>query len=73
MAPYGRWAQNIRCRISQQPLDGSCPSLRLKFRWPNQTLQMLQIKTTSNERRPQNNKGEISQEPLARSYPNLKV
>ena len=37
--PNGRRPQNIKCRISQQPLVGSYPNFKLKLRGPNQSVQ----------------------------------
>ena len=36
--PNGRRPQNIKCRISQQPLVGSYPNFKLKLRRPNQSV-----------------------------------
>ena len=44
---------NIKSEISQQLLVGSSPNFKLRLMWPKQTLQMFQMKMTSNERRPQ--------------------
>ena len=35
-----------------EPMIASLPKSKLKHRWPNQTLQMIQVKLTTNERRP---------------------
>jgi hypothetical protein len=62
---------NIKSEISQQLMVRSSTNFKLRLMWPNQTLQMFQMKTTSNRRRPQmednlklktssNNKSEIS-------------
>ena len=58
--------------ISQLPQVGPYPNLKHKLRWPNQTLQVLQMMTTSNGRRPQNNESGITHQPTVRYYPNLK-
>ena len=49
------WKTNKRIKgeISQQPLIGYFSNLMLKLGVPNQNLRMLQIKMTSNGRRPQ--------------------
>ena len=44
---------DIKSEISQQLLVGSSPNFKLRLIWPKQTFQMFQMKTTSNERRPQ--------------------
>ena len=47
--------------------------LKHQLRWLNQILQMLQLKTTFDGRRPQNIKTGISEQPLTRSYKNFKL
>ena len=47
--------------------------IRLKLRWPNHILQILKLKTTSNERWPQNTPGGISQQPLIRYVSTFKL
>ena len=69
----GRLPQNIKSRISQEPLVGSYPNFKLKLRGPNQSLQKHYIVDNRNGRRPQNIKCRISQQPLVRSYPNFKL
>jgi hypothetical protein len=64
MTSKRRRPQNIKSGISQQ---------QFKFILPNHTLQILQMKTTSNGRRPQNIKSEISQQQLIGSYSNFKL
>jgi hypothetical protein len=59
--------------ISQQRLVRYFPNLKLKLRWPNQTLHMMQIKRTSNGRRSQNIESRISHKPLVWASPNLKL
>ena len=60
MISYKRRPWNIEIGISWQPLIRSYPNWRLKPRWPTQTLQILQMKTTCNVRRPQNITSRIS-------------
>jgi hypothetical protein len=48
----GRWPQNMKIRISQQPLVGSYSNLKLKLLGSNQSEQTYQMKTTSSGRRP---------------------
>ena len=43
----------IKSEISQQLLVGSSPNFKLRLIWPKQTLQIYQMKTTSNGRLPQ--------------------
>ena len=57
---------------SQQPLWFYSNS-KLKLRWPHHTLQILKLKTTSYERRHQNIKSGICQQPLSESYSNFKL
>jgi hypothetical protein len=52
--PNGRRPENIKCRISQQPLVGSYPNLKLKLRGLNQSVHKPQIEYDQNGRRPQN-------------------
>ena len=62
---------NIKSEISQHLLVRSSTNFKLRLMWPKQTLEMFQMKTTLNRRRPQmedtlklktssNNKSEIS-------------
>ena len=44
---------NIKSEISQQLLVGSSPNFKLRLIWPKRTMQMFQMKTTSNGRWPQ--------------------
>ena len=44
----GRYAQNIKSRICQQPLAGSYPNLKLQLRFTNQALKRVQMRTSSN-------------------------
>jgi hypothetical protein len=75
---------NIKSEISQQLLVGSSPNFKLRPIWPKRTLQMFQMKTTSNGRWPQmeddlkwkttsNIKSEISQQLLVGYSPNFKL
>ena len=73
MTSNGRWPQNIKSGIYQQPLVGPYLNLKLKLMWANTILRMLQIKMNCNRRRPQNIKSGISQQPLVGSYPNFKL
>ena len=43
----------LQSAISQQLLVGSSPNFKLRLIWPKRTLQMFQMKTTSNGRWPQ--------------------
>ena len=44
---------NIKSKISQQLLAKSFPNFKLRVMWPKRTLQMFEMKTTSNGRWPQ--------------------
>ena len=68
----GRRPQNIKSGISQQPLIGSYSNFKLRVRRSQQSVKILQMKTTSHKRRPQNIKSGIYQEPLIGSYSNFK-
>jgi hypothetical protein len=59
--------------ISQKLCIGSYSNLKLKLSRPKQSVQILQMKTTSHGRRPQNIKSGTSQQPLDRSYSNFKL
>ena len=48
-------------------------NFKLRLRQPKQSVQILQMKTTSHGRRPQNIKSGISQQPLIGSYSNFKL
>ena len=50
MTTIGRRPTNIASGISQQALVRSSPNLKLKHRWPNQNLQMLEMMMTTNGR-----------------------
>ena len=64
---------NIKIWISQKLLIGSYSNLKLRLRRPNQSIQILQMKTTSHGRWPQNIKSGTSQQPLIGSYSNFKL
>ena len=64
---------NIESAISQQPLIGSSSNFKLKLRGPKQNQKMLQMKTTSDGRRPKHIESGISQQPLVGSYSNFKL
>ena len=68
-----RRPQIIERGIFQQPLVSSYPNMKLKLRRPNQTLQMLDMKMTTNGRQPQIIESEKFQHPLVKSHPNLKL
>jgi hypothetical protein len=70
--PNGRQPQNIKCKISQQPLVGSYPNFKLKLIGPNQSLQKFKIEDDINGRRSQNIKCRIPQQLMFGSYPNFK-
>ena len=53
MTSNGRWPQNIKKRISLQPLVGSCSNLKLKLLGSNQRVQSYEMKKISNGRQPQ--------------------
>ena len=59
--------------ISQQPLNGSSSSFKLKLSRPNQNLKLVIIKMTSNGRWPQNINFGISQQPMIGSSSNFKL
>ena len=63
---YLQW--NINSGISQQPLIRSSSNFKLDFKEPNKYSISLQMKTTFNGRRTQNNKSGISQQQIIRSY-----
>ena len=74
----GRWPQNMKSRISQQPLVRSYSNMKLKLTGLNLKvkrchMKMKSKKTTLNGRWPQNMKSRISQQQLVRSYSNLKL
>ena len=69
----GRRPQNIKSGISQQPLIGSYSNFKLRVRRSQQSVKILQMKTTSHKRRPQNIKSGIYQEPLIGSYSNFRL
>jgi hypothetical protein len=71
-ASNGRQPQNIKSGTSHQPFIGSYSNLKLRLRWSNQGVQILQMKTTSHGRRPQNSKNGISHQPLIGSYSSFK-
>jgi hypothetical protein len=52
MTSNGRWPQNMKRRISQQPLVGSYSNLKLKLMGSNQSTQGYQMKMDSNGRQP---------------------
>ena len=68
----GRWPQNIKSGISQQPLIEPFSNFNLKFRGPNWKKKLLEMKTISNRRRPQIKSG-ISQQPLIGPFSNLNI
>ena len=61
----GRRPQNIKSRISQQPLFRSYPNFKLKLMWPKQNLQIIQMKMTFHGRQPQNRKVEYLNNPCS--------
>jgi hypothetical protein len=58
MSSDGRRHKNIESGISKQPLLGFSSNLKLKIRGPNQNKIWLEMKMTSNVRRPQNIKSQ---------------
>ena len=74
MTSNGRWPQNMKSRIAQQPLVGSYLNLKLKLLGSNKSVKRYQMKTTSNWRQPPTEEDlKISQQQLVRSYSNLKL
>jgi hypothetical protein len=58
--------------ISQHPLLRFSSNFKLKLRGPNQNKILLEMKTTSDERQPQNIKSVLSQQPLPGLSSNFK-
>ena len=43
MTSHGRWPQNIKSAMSQQPQFGLYSNFKLNLRWPNHILQIFKI------------------------------
>jgi hypothetical protein len=77
MTSHGRRPQKLKLKISQQPLVGSYPNLKLEIRGPHQMSWKnegnILWKTTSHGRWPQKWKEGVSQEHLVWTFANLKL
>jgi hypothetical protein len=59
--------------VTQWPLVRSSRNFKFRLRQPKRSVRLLQMKTTSYGRRPQNIKSGIYQQPLIGSYSHLKL